>query len=232
MFPEVLYHRTFLEQNMTSYKLRIATGEFGLIWLTMPQNNGRAVPRNKLKTLMKFYNTILSEARMSNILAVLTGIRNTLWMDEHLVSLCQDGKVECHKHALCRLDLSLQVLSKDNYRSGVVFNAITTFKSDPTPCNCNDSIKHIDDRVNETGEGSRFTREAVNRDVYIKLMNIWFRESGFPRIVAASASTSRSNRDALTDDDPVIRSSPIQMVEQLDKGKTARRHNQRKKGHV
>ena len=94
IFPEVLYHRTFLEQNMTSYQHRIATGEFGMIWLTMPQNNRRAVPSNKMKKLMKFYSTILTAARNANILAVLTGIRNTNWKDEHLVSLCQDGKVE------------------------------------------------------------------------------------------------------------------------------------------
>ena len=70
IFPEVLYHRTFLEQNMTSYQRRIATGEFGLIWLTMPQNNRRAVPRNLMKKLMKFYSTLLTEARDSETLAV------------------------------------------------------------------------------------------------------------------------------------------------------------------
>ena len=115
IFPEVLYHRTFLEQNMTSYQRRIATGEFGLIWLTMPQNNRRAVLRILMKKLMMFYSTLLTEARNAETLAVLTGFRNTNWMDEHLVSLCQDGKVECHKHALCRLGLSLQRLSKPNY---------------------------------------------------------------------------------------------------------------------
>ena len=104
-YPEVLYHRTFLEQNVTSYKARIAAGEFGLVWLTMPQNNRRAVPRNKMKMLMKFYSILLTSARMSGTIAVLTGMRNTNWMDESLVSLCQD-RVESHKHSLCRLGLS------------------------------------------------------------------------------------------------------------------------------
>ena len=251
LYPEVLYHRTFLEQNVTSYKDRITAGEFEIVWLTMPQNNRRAVPRNKMKLLMRFYSILLTAARLAGTVAVLTGMRNTNWMDEHLVSLCQDGVVESHKHSLCRLGLSLQKLSRQTYRSGVAFNAMTTFRSGPSICNCEAGIEHVDDRFNETGEGSRFVRETVNRNVYLKLMNLWFGEGTHPEVAefnpkprlrcsppAAGDPYAPTQESACPDaiqlnagvHNPVIRSSPTQIVDKQDNG--SKRRNRRKRAQV
>ena len=85
------------------------------------------------------------------------------------------------------------------------------------------------------------TREAVNREVYLQLPEIWFGTTGFPRVQKPHSSSSTITREGSGDSgtasefldaasrrqpslvscmtappvgyDPVIRSSPTQMVE-------------------